>query len=602
MASLYRRIFRRRHARTGRGGEARRIARTQLGFHRLRPGQAEAVEAVLDGHDTLVVMPTGSGKSAIYQLAALLLPGPTVVVSPLIALQRDQVAAAGKRGAIRAAEANSRVRASKRRAALEEFAGGGLELLLLAPEQFNDPELVETLRAARPSLVVVDEAHCISSWGHDFRPDYLRVGEVVQALGHPRVLALTATAAPPVREEIVRRLHMRDPRVLVREFDRPNIHLAVCLISEEEAKRSALVAWVAAAGKPGLVYTATRRSAEELAEQLRAGGVRAVHYHAGMRTAEREQAQQAFMDDRCEVVVATTAFGMGIDKPDVRFVVHAEVADSPDAYYQEIGRAGRDGQPAEAVLFYRPQDLGVRLFFAGGGQLDADDIERVAVHVELAGGPVGPGALGRATGLPAGRLTAALNRLQDVGAVRLLPSQDVEWAADGPGWQEAADQVQAAQHSRRGADRSRVEMMRAYAETSDCRREFLLSYLGEPFEGPCGNCDNCQAGRSSGRSGAAVPFQVGTRVRHPEWGAGQVLRYEDDRVTVLFDEGGYKTLGVPIVLERGLLADDGPGGDGDGDGEDRSKRELYERARQLGIAGRSRMTKAQLHRALQEHE
>ncbi|HKE99642.1 MAG TPA: RecQ family ATP-dependent DNA helicase [Actinomycetes bacterium] len=599
MASLYSRIFRRRGVHAARG-EARRIARNHLGFHRLRPGQAEAVEAVVGGHDTLVVMPTGAGKSAIYQIAALLLPGPTVVVSPLIALQRDQVAAAGRHGGIPAAQANSHVGAARRREALEDFEEGDLELLFLAPEQFGDPRLVETLRAARPSLVVVDEAHCISSWGHDFRPEYLRIGGVVEALGHPRVLALTATAAPPVREEIIERLGMRDPRVLVREFDRPNLHLGVRWVSDEEAKRSAVVDWVVAAPRPGLVYTATRRSAEALAARLRAHGVAAAAYHAGMAAGERERAQQAFMEDRTEVVVATTAFGMGIDKPDVRFVAHAEVADSPDSYYQEIGRAGRDGRPAEAMLFYRPQDLGIRRFFAGGGQLDHGDLERVAAYVQLAGRPVRQEELERATELPGGRVTAALDRLQDAGAVRLLPSREVAWVDDGPGWAEAAGEASTAQAARRGADRSRVEMMRAYAETGDCRREFLLTYLGEPFEGPCGDCDNCLAGHGATQVRAAQPFPVGSRVRHPGWGAGQVLRYDEDRVTVLFDDGAYRTLGVPLVLERGLLAADRAGEAGSRPSGG-SKRELYERARRLGIAGRSRMTKEELQRALREH-
>jgi ATP-dependent DNA helicase RecQ len=544
---------------TDRTPDLARIARERFGFPSLRPGQAEAVEAVLDGRDTLAVLPTGAGKSFIYQLSALLLDGPTVVVSPLIALQRDQVAALEEHGTLTAAESNSTVTAAERRESLEAFARGELELLLLAPEQFNDDELLDQLKAGKPSLLVVDEAHCVSSWGHDFRPEYLRVGAVGEALGHPRVLALTATASPPIRAEIVERLHMRDPLILVRGFDRPNIGLAVRPVTEAEDKLEDVLTTLAAAPKPGIVYVATRRGAEELAAALRDRDVRAAHYHGAMRTGEREDAQEAFMADEVDVMVATTAFGMGIDKAGVRFVHHFDPPDSLDSYYQEIGRAGRDGKPAEAVLWWRPEDLGVRRFFAGGGLVEVEDLERVATLVGVAGGPVDPAELRETTGLSETKLATAVNRLQDAGALRVLPSGAIEPDPGAPGGRTAAERAAEAEEAHRTFEKTRLEMLRSYAEDTACRRELLLSYFGEPYEGPCGNCDNdARAGTPPVEENPDV-FPPGTRVRHPEWGGGQVLRTEDDRVTVLFDEGGYRTLGLGLVLERGLLEIDAGG-------------------------------------------
>ena len=518
-----------------------RVAREAFGFAALRPGQREAIESVLAGRDTLVVMSTGSGKSAIYQIAGLLIEGATVVVSPLIALQRDQVDdLAG------AAQLNSSLPAAERERALAELAEGVLEFLFLAPEQLANEEVLDELAVARPSLLVDDEAHCISEWGHDFRPEYLRLGVAAEALGRPTILALTATAAPPVREEIAERLALRDPAVLVRGFDRPNIRLAVERFHDEGRQQRAVADAIEAAPKPGIAYVATRRQADELATALCERGVTAAPYHAGLGVGERDAVQERFMDGDLEAVAATTAFGMGIDKADVRWVYHAAIADSLDAYYQEIGRAGRDGEPAEAILFYRAEDLGLRRFFAAGGQVDLDEIAQVLDAVEPRGEPVEPAALQERTELSETKLATALSRLEEAGAVEMLPSGAVRrTAAPAPDAVRAAAE---AEERRRAFDRSRVDMMRGYAEADGCRRAFVLSYFGEPFEPPCGNCDNCEAGVVEAPP-EDVPFAVGSSVTHPQWGEGVVQRYDDDVLVVLFDEVGYKTLVLDLARE-----------------------------------------------------
>ncbi|MDT7549536.1 MAG: ATP-dependent helicase RecQ [Actinomycetota bacterium] len=507
------------------------------------------------GHDTLVVMPTGSGKSAVYQVPALLLDGPTVVVSPLIALQRDQVAALTERlGVGEAVQANSSLSARAREEAFAALAAGDVEFFFLAPEQLGKPDVLGAIAEARPSLFVIDEAHCISSWGHDFRPDYLRLAQAIEAVGSPRVLALTATASPPVREEIVTRLRMRDPVQVVRGFDRPNVRLTVEAFREEQQKREAVVLRAMGEAKPGIVYTATRKSAEAYAAALSEYGMSAAAYHAGMRAGDRSFVQDGFLDGSIDVVVATTAFGMGIDKADVRFVLHAEVADSIDSYYQEVGRAGRDGEPADAVLFYRPEDLGLRKFFASGSP-DQTSLQKVATLVQHADGPVEPTELADEMEVSATRLAGLVNLLEQAGAVEVRADGVIDAGDDAPEPAQAAELAAEVAESHRRVEKSRIEMMRGYAETTGCRRQYLLAYFGEAYDEQCGNCDTCEAGTASEQPDAAEsPYALQSRVAHATWGEGVVMRYEGDRIVVLFEDVGYRTLSLQAVQERGLLA------------------------------------------------
>ncbi|MFI6635248.1 RecQ family ATP-dependent DNA helicase [Nonomuraea fuscirosea] len=532
------------------GAACERVARRSLGLTSLRPGQLAAMTALAQGRDVLAVMPTGSGKSAIYQVPALLLPGPTVVVSPLIALQRDQVEALRERDE-EAVSLDARTSAGERRTTFESLRAGETEFLFCAPEQLARPDVVRDLAAAAPSLLVVDEAHLISSWGHDFRPDYLRLGPMADALGRPPIAALTATAAPPVRAEIVERLGLRDPVEIVQGFDRPNISLTVRRTLDDPAQE--IVAMVTAESGPGIVYTAVRRQTGRLSGLLRDAGVRAAAYHAGLRRSERDDVHGAFMAGELDVVVATSAFGMGIDKPDVRFVVHAEVPGSVDAYYQEIGRAGRDGEPAKAVLFYRPEDLGLQRYFTGAVP-DLETVTELARAIAEAGSGSDRKSLRERTGLSPRRLTTLLDLLERSGATR-VGARRIGPAPGAPAPETAAELARELAERRRSVERTRLEMMRRYAETDDCRRRFLLGYFGEHVADPCGDCDTCHAGTADRRQEESGPFAAHARVEHRTWGPGEVIQRGDDRLTVLFDEAGYRELHLDAVIDQRLLTE-----------------------------------------------
>lgn len=482
------------------------VARDHLGFESLRPGQKEAVTAILDGHDTLVVQPTGSGKSAIYRIAGILIQGSTVIVSPLIALQKDQVDSIAEQSPADALALNSTLPISDFRERVEKIEQGQIEYIFLSPEQLHKSEVIENLKSANISLFVVDEAHCISEWGHDFRPDYLRLGQVIESLGHPKVLALTATATRKVREEIIERLRMRRPKLIIQGFDRPNIHLRVDHFKTEAEKLEEIIHRTRWAEKPGIIYTATRNSAEEIMRALAAEQIDALFYHGGMKAKDRHDVQERFMSGEAEVIVATNAFGMGVDKPDVRFVYHFDVSDSLDSYYQEIGRGGRDGKKTEAVLFYRHENIGAQSFKTSNGKVDTELVRNLVTQLSEKDTAVDPEDVADDLGISKRKLTSTLQRLEDAGAIEILNSGEVQ-AVEEADPAEAADSVAEDQEKRQEGNRERLEKMREYAETTSCRRELLLQYLGDSFQGPCNNCDNCEAAAGIGR----VDPNVGTR-------------------------------------------------------------------------------------------
>ncbi|MER7976324.1 RecQ family ATP-dependent DNA helicase [Streptomyces sp. NPDC095817] len=552
----------------------RRCAREVFGWEQLRPSQIAAMTAVMEGRDTIVVMPTGAGKSAVYQVPGVLLEGPTVVVSPLIALQRDQVAALARIEGSDASAVNSAQRARDNEAVWERVREGSLDFLFVSPEQLAKDEVVEQIAAASPALMVVDEAHCVSSWGYDFRPDYLSLSHVRERIGRPPLLALTASAAAPVRADIVERLGMRDAHEVVAGFDRRNITLEVVRHRENAGKRRWVVERAAAEAKPGIVYAGTRREAEQYAEELSALGFDSSPYHAGLSAAERSRTHDRFQEGELDVVVATSAFGMGIDKPNIRFVLHASVPGSLDSYYQEIGRAGRDGKPSTAILAYRPEDLGVQRFRTGahpdpevlGGLIDA---------VREQQGPVTATALRERTGLSQTPLTSMLHLLEEAGAVTTEKRGGVR-AVPGARRDVCVREAVRIATARVDLERSRVEMMRAYAETNGCRRRHMLGYFGETLaEGDCAGCDTCtrtqELKETPVRTGdilsgtgpdplepeaagtADSDFPPGMKVGHSTWGEGQVMSEEGNRITVLFESVGYRTLSLPAVQARGLL-------------------------------------------------
>ena len=525
----------------------RELARERLGFAQLRPGQLRAAAAAGAGRDVLAVLPTGGGKSAIYELAGMIRTGPTVVVSPLIALQDDQLAHLRSAG-LSATVLNSKQSARARREALAAVRQPD-EYLFLSPEQLSNGETREALRRARPGLFVVDEAHLISQWGEDFRPDYLRLGAQAGALEAPVRLALTATAAPPVRQEIVRRLELRAPEVVIGDFDRPRIDLSVNHVRSAKDKQRQIEQTASELSGSGIVYAATHASAEAARDTLAAAGHEVTLYHAGLSAAARREAMTAFLDGSARIVAATVAFGMGIDKPDVRWVLHADPPVSLDAYYQELGRAGRGGQAAEARLLYRPADLGMARHLAARGVSSAV-VATVADRLAGISKEIDVDELAAGLRLGSRPATLALARLVDVGAAGWSADGGVRWS----GAQSPADALRASDEEtarEQEIERSRLEMMRRYAEHTGCRRSFLLTYFGQGFRGPCGRCDNDRL-RSAVQPSAEI-FPVGARVVSERWGEGTVQRYDGDQITVLFDDHGYRDLLVSIVVARGLL-------------------------------------------------
>ena len=467
--------------------EPARVLEQRFGFTQFRPGQTEVIESILSGTPTVAVMPTGSGKSLCYQLPAVMLDGLTVVVSPLVALIRDQVRALTARG-IEAASLTSHETADDRRDVLGAIRAGRLDLIYVAPERFKSPAFVQAVTEARVALFTVDEAHCISQWGHDFRPDYAKLGDVIAALSPERVVALTATATPAVREDICARLGLEQPRIIVTGFDRPNLALSVAEARRGKEKLRTVVDALSAYDQgASIVYVATRKKSEEVASALSEAGFDAHAYHAGLPSVVRRRVEQHFDEAERPVVVATTAFGMGIDRADVRTVVHFQIPSSPEAYYQEVGRAGRDGEPASGVLVWDQSDLRhAHLRFERSNPTPgavADALELIRADPGAAGGfEDWAQHVERSVG-PAGR--AALVALEQAGDLQFLPGEVVVRASTP-----SVDPDLLAERARR--ERGRLDAMIGYVTRAPCRRRYLVDYFGDDRRPDrCGACDRC---------------------------------------------------------------------------------------------------------------
>ncbi len=480
------------------------ILKQQFGIPKFRPGQQDALEYILGGEDSLVVMPTGYGKSLIYQLAALLLPHTTLVISPLISLMKDQVDSL-VRNKISASYLNSSLSSAEQSDRLRILSQGGYKILLVAPERLRNRAFNKALTNVPISLLVVDEAHCLSQWGHDFRPDYLHIAEFSQECKEPVILALTATATLRVQKEIVRLLNREDMKQVITGFNRPNLFFEVAYIPDLTGKLRFLNQFMSDVDGAGIIYTGTRRDAEEIAEFMsEVVGTSARYYHAGLDPKSRNEIQDLFMSGELTVVAATNAFGMGIDRPDVRFVIHYSMPGSLEAYYQEAGRAGRDGKPARAVLIYSPDDTALQEFFIDNDSPSMDELR--SVHKYVSNLPASSyesnkgirtfhlDDLTYATSLTEVKARVAIEKIEAAHGFTRLPnaagniicirSQDLS----GKELQRISSTIE----TRRQHKRAVLKKMVAYAETNNCRRQTILDYFGDKStdEVPiC--CDNC---------------------------------------------------------------------------------------------------------------
>ncbi len=464
----------------------RRLQR-QFGLSGYRPGQEAAIRALVEGRDVLGIMPTGAGKSLIYQLTAFELPGVTVVVSPLLALMRDQEVKLRRTGVV-AARLDSTQTTRETNKTLDDIEEGKRKLIYVTPERAASGKLEDELGGQKVSLFVVDEAHCVSEWGHDFRPSYLFLQRAIDQLGRPPVCALTATATPQVALDISAQLGLRSPEIIHTGFDRPSLSFEVRETGDEKAQVKRLLRLIRKIQGSVIIYCSTIRTVEAIAGALPVLGLKVGMYHGKMTKADRDAAQHAFMRNNPRIMVATNAFGLGVDKPDIRAVIHYNVPGSMEAYYQEAGRAGRDGRPSRCILLYNPQDEQVQNFFVAGKYPTRSDV--MAVWQALRDGADNLRELALAASVSQSKTRVVLNIFKELDLMVEQPSQVFK-----PSGKETDEltlgRAAESYRRRREGDRDRLAYMIRYAQSTRCRMQILLEYFGEKTPPLCRRCDNC---------------------------------------------------------------------------------------------------------------